>query len=149
MEDFDFESVFAQCKGVKACQEYQYDYQVSQSAWPQESYVLAFYCDAIRRPTCFDTMNGSFSTPLGKPFEVYEKILNLSKTNETMAWQEQLKLDLITRNFIDLKITFDVSIKTNILQYYYCNYFLLWLSNKPLFRQFLLKSYGSCLMDAS
>ena len=105
--DIDFQD--ANCAKTYECEEYQYDYQVSQSTWPSESYLLTFYCNVLREPPC--DFGKFLDTPLGEPFSIYENILELMEVNDTEAWLQLRQLDLITRNFIDLKVTFDVSTK--------------------------------------
>ena len=75
------------CDCLQPCHQNMYDYQLLQSPWPHESYHKVFYRNTIRRQSYRDK------------FDIYQNISKL---------EDMKKVDLIERNFIQLKVLFQV-----------------------------------------
>ena len=91
------------CNGFKnPCKENVYDFSQIQTAWPHESYELALYTTMIR------DVEESRREKCGNKFDVYEDILAMSNVNRSLATEMLRDVNLIERNFIQIKVEFPV-----------------------------------------
>ena len=91
------------CSGFKnPCKENVYDFSQIQTAWPHESYELALYTTMIR------DVEESRREKFGNKFDVYEDILAMSNVNRSLATEMLREVNLIERNFIQIKVEFPV-----------------------------------------
>ncbi|ELU02648.1 hypothetical protein CAPTEDRAFT_199620 [Capitella teleta] len=88
----DSESMYAKCVCPTPCDQFVYEYTTEEMQWPHHIYHLSIYEQYVH--------NSSFA----HKFKVYEDLLRLSKTNKTHAQNKVSKLDLIEKNFAEVKI---------------------------------------------
>lgn len=107
------------CKSIPRCHEVKYSYTVHQSPWPNDVYILQFYCEFIDPVFCWGddwifTPISGLPNKTAKHFNDYRSIYHTSFTNETLAFEmlqtlHLLKGNMIAKNFIQLKVLFAVS----------------------------------------
>jgi hypothetical protein len=82
--------MYDKCVCPTPCDQFVYEYTTEQIRWPHHTYHLSFYKEYIRH------------APFAPKFRVYEDLLRMS--NLTAAQQKVSKLDLIHRNFAEIKV---------------------------------------------
>ena len=103
IECFDRISFKDKCKGFEnPCEERVYNFNQYQTAWPHESYELAVYQNQI------ELVDEVRRDKFGNRFRVYDDIFFESTLNNTRALERLRTTDLIERNFIQLKVQFQV-----------------------------------------
>ena len=91
------------------CDDVVYSYEKNENEWPMDGFKLAFYKDVINNTEYVPERRSKFSTYF-EVFDEYDEAIE----NDTELGMTQLQQDeLIERNFIQLKVRFQVTMFVN------------------------------------